>query len=128
MKTALAFRLKELGGAEKAPIYDLAASLQAAIADCLVDRTLRAMEQFKDDYTKNSNDTPPVLVIAGGVASNQSLRNTLQSTLKNKKIIFPDPIYCTDNGAMICFLGEKKLLFKKYDSLSFSALPNLKLS
>ena len=118
LKTSLLYFMDDFQDEDLKSKSDIIASYQQAIIDVLVEKVKRAMRVTKSNQC----------VIAGGVASNQSLRNTLQSTLKNKKIIFPDPIYCTDNGAMICFLGEKKLLFKKYDSLSFSALPNLKLS
>ena len=118
LKTSLLYFMDDFQDEDLKSKADVIASYQKAIIDVLVEKVKRAMRVTKSNQC----------VIAGGVASNQSLRNTLQSTLKNKKIIFPDPIYCTDNGAMICFLGEKKLLFKKYDSLSFSALPNLKLS
>ena len=67
-------------------------------------------------------------VIAGGVAANEYLRENLNLALDNQKIIFPELSYCTDNGAMISYLGEKKLKFKNYKSMSFSASPNLKLS
>ena len=118
LKTSLLYFMDDFQDEDLKSKTDIIASYQQAIIDVLVEKVKRAMRVTKSNQC----------VIAGGVASNQSLRNTLQSTLKNKKIIFPDPKYCTDNGAMICFLGEKKLLFKKYDSLSFSALPNLKLS
>ena len=118
LKTSLLYFMDDFQDEDLKSKTDIIASYQQAIIDVLVEKVKRAMRVTKSNQC----------VIAGGVASNQSLRNTLQSTLKNKKIIFPDTIYCTDNGAMICFLGEKKLLFKKYDSLSFSALPNLKLS
>tara|TARA_Y100000816_G_scaffold287008_1_gene269032 strand:- start:61 stop:1050 length:990 start_codon:yes stop_codon:yes gene_type:complete len=118
LKTSLLYFMDDFQDEDLKSKTDVIASYQKAIIDVLVEKVKRAMRVTKSNQC----------VIAGGVASNQSLRNTLQSTLKNKKIIFPDPKYCTDNGAMICFLGEKKLLFKKYDSLSFSALPNLKLS
>ena len=67
----MANKLKQLGGVDQAPLHDLAASLQAAIADCLADRSQRAMHQFATDYLANSPDTQPVLVIAGGVAANK---------------------------------------------------------
>ena len=67
-------------------------------------------------------------VIAGGVAANECLRKNLKLALDDQKIIFPDLSYCTDNGAMISYLGEKKLKFKNYKSMSFGASPNLKLS
>ena len=57
-----------------------------------------------------------------------AVRNGLKLVLGDNKIMFPDLSYCTDNGAMISYLGEKKLQLKKYESLSFSSQPNLKLS
>ena len=102
----------------------------------LVDTTLNdGFTSNKDieNYTKkvitamkiNSVDK---CVIAGGVAANHCLRNGLRSVLGDNKIMFPDLSYCTDNGAMISYLGEKKIQLKKYESLSFSSQPNLKLS
>ena len=67
-------------------------------------------------------------VIAGGVAANTSLRENLKMALDDQNIIFPELKYCTDNGAMISYLGEKKLKFENYKSMSFGASPNLKLS
>ena len=118
LKTSLLYFMDDFQESEISSKTDIIASYQQAIIDVLVEKLKRALEITKSNQC----------VIAGGVAANQCLRNSLHLTLKNKNIIFPDPIYCTDNGAMICFLGEKKLQFKKYDSLSFSALPNLKLT
>ena len=97
---------------------DVIASYQQAIIDVLVTKVKRAMKM------KGVN----TCVIAGGVAANKCLRKTLEMDMGDQRIIFPDLSYCTDNGAMISYLGEKKLKFKGYNSLSFGALPNLKLS
>ena len=118
LKTSLLYFMDDFKEKRLQSKIDVIASYQQAIIDVLVEKVRRAMK------ITNSNQC----VIAGGVASNQCLRNNLQLVLKDKRIIFPDPIYCTDNGAMISYLGEKKLQFKKYESLSFSAMPNLKLS
>ena len=118
LKTSLLYFMDEFVENEIQSKTDVIASYQQAIIDVLVEKVKRAIK------ITNSN----TCVIAGGVAANQCLRNSLQLTLKKKKIIYPDPIYCTDNGAMISYLGEKKIQYNKYDSLSFSALPNLKLS
>ena len=56
-------------------------------------------------------------VIAGGVAANKCLRENLQIALDNQNIIFPDLSYCTDNGAMISYLGEKKTKVQKIINL-----------
>ena len=97
---------------------DIIASYQQAIIDVLIKKVTTAMKINKVDKC----------VIAGGVAANQCLRNGLSLVLGDNKIMFPDLSYCTDNGAMISYLGEKKLQSKKYESLSFSSQPNLKLS
>ena len=53
------------------------------------------------------------VVVAGGVAANQYLRESISNTViyKNKKIFFPPPKLCTDNGAMIAWAGYE--LYKK---------------
>ena len=67
-------------------------------------------------------------MIAGGVAANQYLRNELIRTLPSTEIIFPDLSYCTDNAAMIAYLGEIKLKSGSNDNLDFSIKPNMNLS
>ena len=113
LKTALANKFKQLGGDKLAPINDLAASLQAAIADCLADRSNRAMEKFRNDYCSVTTHISPVLVIAGGVAANKSIRENLTKLSKEMdfKTIYPDLKFCGDNAAMIAWAGIKR--FKK---------------
>ena len=96
---------------------DVIASYQQAIVDTLIEKVRRAIK-------KTNVDT---IVIAGGVAANQCLRKKIKIELKNAKIIFPDLKFCTDNAAMISFLGELKLNSSCNYSLKFSALPNMKL-
>ena len=64
--------------------------------------------------------------IAGGVAKNKFLRQLIDKKLSNKKIIFPELKYCTDNAAMISYLGEKKFKMGKKTNLDFSINPNFK--
>ncbi len=109
LKTALANRLSQLGGPLIAPINDLAASLQQAIADCLADRTKRAMTRFKDAYPLPDNNRP-VLVIAGGVAANKHIFKTL-ATVADKagfRLCVPPSILCTDNAAMIAWAALER--------------------
>ena len=96
---------------------DVIASYQQAIVDTLIEKVRRAIK-------KTNVDT---IVIAGGVAANQCLRKKIKIELKNARIIFPDLKFCTDNAAMISFLGELKLNTSCNYSLKFSALPNMKL-
>jgi len=118
LKTSLLYFMDEFKETKKISKKDVIASYQKAIIDVLIIKLKRAMKM------KNIN----TCVIAGGVAANEYLRENLNLALDNQKIIFPELSYCTDNGAMISYLGEKKLKFKNYKSMSFSASPNLKLS
>ena len=65
--------------------------------------------------------------IAGGVAKNKLLRASIDKNLKGSKIIFPSLKYCTDNAAMISYLGEKKFVLGKSSKLDFSINPNFNL-
>ncbi len=73
---------------------DLAASFQKTAIDTLIDKLMLAQKEF----------SPKSIVIAGGVASNQYLRTTLEN-LKLPFTIYTDPKLCTDNGAMIAVAG-----------------------
>ena len=97
---------------------DVIASYQQAIVDTLIEKTRRSV-------IKTNVNT---IVIAGGVAANQCLRKNIKTDLPDIKIIFPDLKFCTDNAAMISFLGEIKLRSGINQSLRFTAAPNLKLS
>ncbi len=84
--------------AEKLP--DVCASYQEAIVDALVQKAVLAV---KHGRYKN-------LVVAGGVAANQRLREKLKSALPEYcSLHVPRPGLCTDNGAMIAALGAVRL-------------------
>jgi N6-L-threonylcarbamoyladenine synthase len=97
---------------------DVIASYQQAIIDTLVEKMKRALKTTK----------AKTCVIAGGVAANKCLRNQLTDSLENTRILFPELSYCTDNAAMISFLGELKYNSDNIYSLDFGVQPNLKLA
>jgi N6-L-threonylcarbamoyladenine synthase len=98
-------------------INDVAASYQEAIIDVLSNKLHRAV-------TDNNTDT---CVIAGGVAANKKLRTKIHALLPHKKVIFPELDLCTDNAAMIAYLGEIKLKNGEQSKIDFGVLPNLKM-
>ena len=117
LKTSLLYFMDDFVENEFNSKKDVIASYQQAIVDTLIEKVKRAIK-------KTDVDT---IVIAGGVAAIQCLRKKIKIELKNAKIIFPDLKFCTDNAAMISFLGELKLNSSCNYSLKFSALPNMKL-
>ncbi len=72
---------------------DLAASFQEAVIDCLVNKTMKAVSEYKVKQ----------VIVAGGVAANKGLRQRLgeEVTKQNIKFTIPSFKYCTDNAAMI---------------------------
>ncbi len=77
---------------------DIAASFQQAVVDCLVDRTRRALAHAVG---------ATALVVAGGVAANQSIRTALTALAAGRGLPFVAPPLwlCTDNAAMIAWAG-----------------------
>jgi tRNA N6-adenosine threonylcarbamoyltransferase len=80
---------------------DLAAAFEEAVADTLVIKCRRALEDT--GLTR--------LVMAGGVAANQRLRHKLNEMGEKRRwqVFYPSPKYCTDNGAMIAYVGALRM-------------------
>ena len=98
---------------------DLAASFQEAIVDVLVTRTVAAADALGMDK----------IAIAGGVACNSALRAKMLTVgeAAGKKVYYPDPIFCTDNAAMIGSAAYYEYLAGHPADLTLNAVPNLKL-
>lgn len=98
---------------------DVAASFQKAVVDVLVENTIKACRIKKVDK----------IAVAGGVASNSCLRKTLKEVgkINNITVLFPEPILCTDNAAMIGSAAYFDYIKGKRATLDFNAIPNLKL-
>lgn len=98
---------------------DVAASFQKAVIDVLVEHSLHAVKQF--GYDK--------FAIAGGVASNSSLRAAFEEECAKRGIKFfhPSPVLCTDNAAMIGAAGYYEFVKGVRHGYDLNAVPNLKL-
>ena len=79
---------------------DIAASVQSAIVEVLVHKTINAARDKK----------AKAVVIAGGVSANSGLRDAMQAAADKYSIKFTAPKmgYCMDNAAMIGFIAEQK--------------------
>ena len=105
--------------AQKIVPEDIAASFQKAVIDVLVQKTLKAVEQ-KGVYT---------IALAGGVASNSALRQKMKEECEKKgyTLHIPEPIYCTDNAAMIGCAAYYEYKKGIRDTFDLNANPSLKL-
>ena len=96
LKTAVFYALKDTKVINKQIKANIAASFQDAVADTLLIKSKKALEETKQNE----------LVIGGGVASNKYIRKKLVEGLEDNKIYFPPLERCTDNGAMVAFAGS----------------------
>jgi N6-L-threonylcarbamoyladenine synthase len=98
---------------------DVAASFQKAVVDVLVEHSLHAVKAYGFDK----------FAIAGGVASNSSLRAAFETACSNQKIAFfhPSPVFCTDNAAMIGVAGYYEYIKGTRSGYDLNAIPNLRL-
>lgn len=99
---------------------DVAASFQYAVIDVLKENVLLTCKKRK----------VKTIAIAGGVASNSSLRATLikDASKRGIEVLFPAPILCTDNAAMIGSAAYFNFVNGKVSDLNLNAKPNLKLN
>ena len=105
---------------EEQKLANLCASLQQAIIDSLIKKTIKAAQKY------NVKE----IMVAGGVAANQKLKENLESRIKNQglniKLHIPEPNLCTDNGAMIASAAFFQKPIK--NPLTLQADPNLSFS
>jgi len=120
LKTAVLYYLKQLSDEERQRhLADIAASFQAALVEVLVEKTLNAAQHRQINQ----------VVLAGGVARNSFLRQAFQqrATTTSITIHVPEPILCTDNAAMVAWLGYQKLHQGQTSDYRLAPVPGLTL-
>ena len=98
---------------------DVAASFQKSVVDVLVEHSAAAIKEF--GFQK--------FAIAGGVASNSSLRTAMEKMCQSRGVRFyrPCPVLCTDNAAMIGAAAYYEYRKGVRSGWNLNAVPNLKL-
>jgi N6-L-threonylcarbamoyladenine synthase len=98
---------------------DVAASFQEAVIDVLTSHSMEVAKRYGINK----------FAIAGGVASNSSLRSRMEQACLENQITFyhPSPILCTDNAAMIGAAGYYDYMRGIRDGWDLNAVPNLKI-
>ncbi|HEM5075246.1 TPA: tRNA (adenosine(37)-N6)-threonylcarbamoyltransferase complex transferase subunit TsaD [Streptococcus suis] len=94
---------------------DLSASFQACVMDILMAKTKKALEQY------------PVktLVVAGGVAANQGLRERLAAEITDVEVIIPPLRLCGDNAGMIALAAVSEYNKENFAGWDLNAKPSL---
>tara|TARA_B100001029_G_scaffold85714_1_gene70379 strand:- start:389 stop:1387 length:999 start_codon:yes stop_codon:yes gene_type:complete len=107
LKTAVLYAVQDLDEITEQDKSDIAASFQHAATEVLMKKIAMAIEDTKREG----------IVLAGGVAANKLLRDKMLSLQKmfNIKILYPPIAHCTDNAAMIAYLGSLKAFEAKYE-------------
>ncbi|MGI4787904.1 MAG: tRNA (adenosine(37)-N6)-threonylcarbamoyltransferase complex transferase subunit TsaD [Janthinobacterium lividum] len=99
---------------------DWAASVQEAIVEALVTKTLRAASRHEVSH----------VLIAGGVAANSRLQSAMRDACEQAglRLTVPPPRLCTDNAAMIACAGYYHWQAGKIDGLDLDTLASERLA
>jgi len=119
LKTAILYDLINRGGydtatkrctlADDSPVRaQIASSLHCAVGDIFEQRIEKALREYPDITA---------VTFVGGVACNQYLKNRLRQSVEKRGRLFfsPSPLYCTDNAAMIAFVGHYTAEQQQFD-------------
>lgn len=96
---------------------DVAASFQRSVVEVLIDNLLAAADKYKIEN----------IALAGGVASNSRLRQEIENRKGDKKLYYPSPVLCTDNGAMTACCAYYEYLAGIHADLTLNAIPFLNI-
>jgi len=98
---------------------DVAASFQNAVTDVLCEHTISAAKM------KNMN----TITIAGGVAANSALREkmTVLAQKEGIRVLYPEPVLCTDNAVMIACAGYYGYIKGETAGMDLNAIASLPL-
>ncbi len=126
LKTALLYTLPKLVSSgdprdlDEQCLADLCASVQQAIIDVLVHKSMNAL----------THTGMTTLALSGGVSCNQGLRSQMITSCAQRgiELILPEPQYTTDNAAMIAYAALHQLLRGDSSSLATPVDPNMKLA
>lgn len=117
LKTASVNQWQKIKAKEGYSVHDLAAEFQAALVEVLVEKTMRAVEKFQ----------VKTVLMAGGVAANQVLRDTMRRRAEalGIQLFYPSLKLCTDNAAMIAGNAYYHYMDGNFAPLNVNAYPGL---
>ncbi|MEA3345960.1 MAG: tRNA (adenosine(37)-N6)-threonylcarbamoyltransferase complex transferase subunit TsaD [Chloroflexota bacterium] len=117
LKTAVLRLVRKLEReGEELPVADLAASFQLAVVDVLAEKSVAAAREFGARQ----------VLLAGGVSANQMLRQVVRERA-GTPVLYPPPILCTDNAAMIAAAGTVRFRAGERSGWDLDVLPGARL-
>ena len=121
LKTAVRQAATSLAPLRDQDVADLCASFQHAAAATIVDRTRHALAMAAAGLPADGSGR--VLVIAGGVAANKTIRAALEGLVAAEgwRLAVPPMALCTDNAAMVAWAGHERLQLDQRDPLDTPA-------
>jgi N6-L-threonylcarbamoyladenine synthase len=120
LKTAVAQIIRQNQNNNDAAFkQNLCASFQREAVDSLLEKVTWALREYP----------AKAIVVAGGVACNSKLRHSMNllAEQNNLPLLIPSPVYCTDNAAMIAYVGSKQLAQNRVASLDLNAQASVSL-
>ncbi len=98
---------------------DLCASFEKTVTDILLTNVQKAMKEYNIH----------TVALAGGVSANSYIRERFKQLeeIPGIQVYYPEPVLCTDNGAMIAAAGYYNYIHKQVSDLTLNAIPNLKI-
>ncbi len=120
LKTSVVTYLEKAKAAGNVPpLPDVAASIQEAIVDVLVEKTFNAVDETGATTVAGG----------GGVLANRRLRERLatEAAERGVDLHLPAPVLCTDNGAMIAAVASDMLGRSEVSPWDVEVEPGLKL-
>ena len=123
LKTAVLYKIKELGALTPEIKTEMTYEFQQAVIDVLIKKTMRAAKEYK----------AKTIILGGGVVANEELRRQMTEAVKllgnNRILLMPEMEFTGDNAAMIALPAYFRFLKNKKigDGQSLIADSNLKL-
>lgn len=120
IKTSVLYFIQSLSpGETQENLANICASFQKVVVEAIVEKTIQAARKYSLHH----------IVVTGGVAANSYLKLRMQERgmEARRKVYFPSPVFCTDNGAIVAHIGRKYLSAGITSSLGLAPIANLEL-
>ena len=116
LKTAVRNQINKLDELSEKNKSDICTSFQYTISEVINHKIIESFKLFNSKFPHSKN-----VVISGGVAANQYIRNKLSENISilGYKLFYPPVNLCTDNAVMIAYAGIERLDNGDYSNLDF---------